>query len=170
MKPYPKYKATNIPWLPEVPEGWEVKSVRVLFSENTNINTEMETSNALQFQFGEIIPKKRLETEDNLIRYTIVETDDIIVNGLNLNYDFLTQRVAIVKEKGAITPVYIALRPQKRINPMYACFLLKAMDSQKLINGMGTGIRLTLSFSEFKKTNLPVPPLDIQNLIVNFLD
>jgi type I restriction enzyme S subunit len=170
MKPYPKYKTTNIPWLQEVPEGWEVQGARVLFGENSKSNVEMETSNALQFQFGEIIQKKRLETDENLSRYTIVEKDDIMVNGLNLNYDFLTQRVAIVKEKGAITPAYISLRPTKLINPMYACYLLKAMDSQKMINGMGTGIRLTLSFSEFKKIELPLPPLSVQSQIVNFLD
>lgn len=170
MKPDTKYKATNIPWLTEVPEEWEVKNARILFDENSMTNVNMETTNALQFQFGEIIPKKRLETDENLTRYTIVEKDDIMINGLNLNYDFLTQRIAIEKETGAITPAYISLRPNKRINPMYACFLLKAMDSHKLINGMGTGIRLTLSFSEFKKTPLPLPPLPIQSRIVSYLD
>ena len=28
---YPKYKPTGIAWLPEVPEGWEVKRARYLF-------------------------------------------------------------------------------------------------------------------------------------------
>ncbi len=28
---YPKYKPTGIAWLPEVPEGWEVKKVRQHF-------------------------------------------------------------------------------------------------------------------------------------------
>jgi type I restriction enzyme S subunit len=35
---------------------------------------------------------------------------------------------------------------------------------------MGTGIRLTLSFSEFKKTPLPLPPLPVQSRIVSYLD
>ena len=35
---------------------------------------------------------------------------------------------------------------------------------------MGTGIRLTLSFSELKKQTIVVPPTDEQQAIVDFLD
>ena len=35
---------------------------------------------------------------------------------------------------------------------------------------MGTGIRLTLSFSELKKMPIPIPPLDEQRAIVEFID
>ena len=53
---------------------------------------------------------------------------------------------------------------------MYYNYLFKAMDSKKLFHGMGTGIRLTLSFSELKKQQIPVPPLPEQQEIVTYLD
>lgn len=39
----------------------------------------------------------------------------------------------------------------------------------KLFHGMGSGIRLTLSFKELKKQILPVPPLSEQHSIVSYI-
>ena len=41
--------------------------------------------------------------EETLSTYRVVSPDTIMINGLNLNYDFITQRVAIVKEKGIMS-------------------------------------------------------------------
>ena len=122
----------------------------------------------MKYKFGKIVSKE-LPTDfdfNELRRYTIVRENDIMVNGLNLNYDFVTQRVALVENVGCITPAYIALRPRSMIRPKYATLLLKSLDSQKILNGWGTGIRLTLNFSEFKKTYLCLPPINEQDEIV----
>jgi len=160
----------SMPWFGELPKRWNCVRAFALFDENIASNSNLETKTALQFRFGEIVKKTMQETDENLKRYTPVNVDDIMVNGLNLNYDFVTQRVAIVKEVGAITSAYISLRPRSTVSPKYTCYLLKTMDSLKLFNGMGTGIRLTLGYSEFKKTMLPLPPRDEQDKIVRFLD
>ena len=93
-----------------------------------------------------------------------------MINGLNLNYDFVTQRVGLVQERGIITSAYLSLRPRRDINTRYYAYLLKAVDAQKLFHGLGTGIRLTLSFKEIKNLQLPVPPNSEQDQIVKFLD
>ena len=161
-------------WFGKLPERWSLKRVGTSFSENTTSNIALLSDIPMQFRFGEIVKKRIMEKDDTLLasirRYVVVQPNDIMVNGLNLNYDFITQRVAIVHEKGCITPAYISLRPNCYINPMFACYLLKAMDGQKILNGLGTGIRLTLSFSELKKTYLPSPPLPEQDQIVRYLD
>ena len=40
----------------------------------------------------------------------------------------------------------------------------------KLFHGMGTGIRLTLSFQELKKQLIPIPPPDEMQKIVEYVD
>ena len=95
---------------------------------------------------------------------------DIIVNGLNLNYDFVTRRVALSEHKGIITSAYICLRPRKSVSTKFYTYYLKALDSMKVFNGMGTGIRLTLSYDLMKNMSLPVPPRDEQDQIVRYLD
>ena len=44
------------------------------------------------------------------------------------------------------------------------------MDNMKLFHGMGTGIRLILSFDEMKKQVVVVPPQDEQQAIVAYIE
>ena len=44
------------------------------------------------------------------------------------------------------------------------------MDYMKLFHGMGSGIRLTLSYKDLKNQLLPLPPLSEQEEIVAYLD
>lgn len=155
-------------------DRWETKRLASMLFENTEKNSAFFESKALQFRFGEIVPKAQYTLTAGLIdtyrKYTIVHPNDLMINGLNLNYDFVTQRVARVQENGIITSAYISLRPRAGINAHYYCYLLKALDSRKIFNGMGTGIRLTLSFNELRNMLLPAPPVDEQERIVSFLD
>lgn len=93
-----------------------------------------------------------------------------MVNGLNLNYDFVTQRVALVPCNGIITSAYISLRPHQNVSVEFYTYYFKTLDSIKLFNGMGTGIRLTLSYETLKNLVLPLPPRTEQDQIVRYLD
>ena len=174
MKPYENYREANICWVKEIPRHWVSDRIIHLFIENKEANFDLSETNALQFKFGELIPKKKFKLDDELkktlSKYTKVKPKDIIINGLNLNYDFLTNRIGLVKQKGIITSAYIAIRPRQQINVEYFALLLKNLDARKIFNGMGSGIRLTLDFSELKKMELPIPPKAEQDQIVHFLD
>ena len=154
--------------------SWGAIRFSALFSDNNLKNTDFSTSNALQFYFGRIIPKKKYELTNDLIetyrKYTLVNVGDIVINGLNLNYDFVSQRIGFVTESGIITSAYISLRPRIDFNVNYYVYLFKAMDAMKMFHGLGTGIRLTLSYADLKNILLPVPPRAEQDRIVQFLD
>lgn len=153
---------------------WHTSRLALLFSENTQKNNLFSETHALQFKYGSLVAKKQYTLTDDLIdtykKYTIIQPGDIIVNGLNLNYDFVTQRVALSEHKGIITSAYICLRPRKDVSAKFYTYYLKALDSIKAFNGMGTGIRLTLSYDLIKNMSLPVPPRDEQDQIVRYLD
>lgn len=174
LKPYDEYKETTCDWLEKLPSHWNIKRINSIFYENKELNSGLNSTDAFQFKFGELIPKKKYEINDELAKtyskYTLIQSQDIMINGLNLNYDFLTQRIALVKEKGIITSAYISLRPRENTYSKYYTFLFKSLDSRKVFNGMGSGIRLTLDFSELKKLNISVPPRDEQDQIVKYLD
>ncbi len=103
-------------------------------------------------------------------KYTIVEQNDIMINGLNLNYDLKSMRVAIVPNKGIITSAYVVLRPYKGVNAHFFNYLFKAFDYRKFFHGMGKGVRLTLSFNELRTFAIPIPSKDEQEQIVAYLD
>lgn len=169
-----KMKPSGIPWLPEVPEGWEAKRLVSLFSNSVKSNKDFVYSRALKFNYGTLIPKNELgdpeEYRDVYVKYSLLQKGDIVINGLNLNYDFNSMRVACAPSDGIITSAYIVCRPRLGIDTSYFTYLFKAMDYQKMFHGMGTGIRLTLSFNELRGQFLPVPPLAEQRAIVAYIE
>lgn len=158
----------------ETTKRWPQDRLSALFFENDSKNSDFKEHRAFQFYFGTIIPKKEYELTDDLIetykKYTIIKPDDIIINGLNLNYDFVTQRVGLVKEAGIITSAYLSIRPRSELNAKYYCYLLKTVDAHKLFHGLGNGIRLTLSFKDIKNLQLPIPSMEEQGQIARYLD
>lgn len=173
LNPDVKMKATNIPWLPEIPEHWEEQRMATLFTGDIEVNKDFEYKRAFKFNYGQLVPKNEIgEPEDYrevYVKYSKIKQGDILVNGLNLNYDFISQRVACAPSDGIITSAYVVCRPRKDVNYEYYTYLFKGMDSMKLFHGMGTGIRLTLSFKEMKKQILPIPPLSEQLAIVSYI-
>lgn len=153
---------------------WRSVRLASLFHENTVKNEDFLLSNALQFRYGSIVQKKKFDLTSDLIetykKYTLIQPGDIMINGLNLNYDFITQRVALVPSTGIITSAYICLRPRNSVNYRFYTYYLKALDALKVFNGLGTGIRLTLSYDSIKNMVLPLPPREEQDQIVRYLD
>lgn len=171
-----QYKDSGIEWIGQIPMDWKMQPLAIYFAENSKSNSDLGSVNALQFKYGEIIQKptngKELTDKDRelLEKYTVVSPDDIVVNGLNLNYDLKSLRIAKVREDGIITSAYIVLRPRNGANASFYNYYLKALDFQKIFHGMGVGIRLTLSYDELRSMLLAVPSFEEQQRIANYLD
>ena len=174
MATYESYKDSGVKWLGQIPSHWEVKKLRAFFSEVCDVNSALKVRNQLQFKYGTIVPKPDSGIDETVLKtiskYTVVYPGDIIINGLNLNYDFISFRVGKVNESGVITSAYIAMRPNSGLSPKFYEYMLKAMDAKKVFHGFGTGIRSTLSFKELKHKLLPLVPLEEQEAIVAYLD
>ena len=105
-------KDSGVEWIGDIPLSWDCDKVEVLFEEVTKKNFNGQQTKALQFKYGTIIPKKNFDSTEEYVakvirNYTVVDKGTLVLNGLNLNYDFVSKRVAIVNEKGAITSAYI---------------------------------------------------------------
>lgn len=174
MERYSEYKDCGVQWLGEIPNHWCMQRWRFLLKENKSKNIDCKERVQLQFRYGNIVHKTNQDEDagalETISKYTVVAPKDIMINGLNLNYDFVSQRVAQVQERGVITSAYISLRPTTSANSKYYTYFLKAMDYKKIFHGMGTGIRLTLSYNELKNQFIPLPSIKEQTAIANYLD
>ena len=174
LNPNVKMKDSGITWLGMIPEYWETKRIASLFTGKVKANTDFEYHHAFKFYYGTLVPKEETgdieEYRDTYVKYSVLQKNDIMINGLNLNYDFVSQRVAIAPSDGIITSAYVVVRPRMGTNAQYYNYLFKTMDNMKLFHGMGTGIRLTLSFDELKKQLVIVPPVDEQQTIVSYIE
>ena len=172
LDPNVPMKESGIEWLGKIPAHWDVKRIASVSHEINNSNVTMEYTRPSQFKFGEIVLKSIIgeeEYDENIKKCTLFKKNDILINGLNLNYDFVTQRVAKSNYDGIITPAYIVIRVKDGLSADYAMFLFKSIDNKKIFNGWGTGIRLTLSYKELKKQCIPIPPKEEQDAIVAYL-
>ena len=174
MEKYSSYKDRGFAWMGQIPSHWETRRFRFLLAENSLQNTDLKERKQLQFKYGDIVPKANQSEDkdvlDTIKKYTVVAPGDIMINGLNLNYDFISQRVAQVQEPGVITSAYVSLRPLEGANSKYYTYYMKAMDAQKMFHGMGSGVRLTLSYDNLKNLFFPYPSPEEQEAIVAYLD
>lgn len=166
-------KNSGIPWIGDIPKGWNIENIGSCLKEVHNLNSDCSEDNALQFKMGTIISKKHGDSKYNpetLEAYNIVQVGDIVINGLNLSFDFISMRVGQVKENGVITSAYLTVRPLSHLDSDYVTYLFKGYDACKALHGMGKGLRQTLSYKEFRKYLIFHPSLSEQQKIASFLD
>lgn len=169
-------KDSGIEWIVKIPATWNEVPIRFVFKECTTKNVLLQEKMALKFTYGSITPKQDFDADtdeyiaNTIANYTVVHPGVIMINGLNLNYDFVSKRVGLVKDNGAITSAYLAIEPTDKVIPEYATYQLKSWDAVKAFHNMGTGVRKTLDFSELGKKRFVMPPLAEQQRIASFLD
>lgn len=171
-------KASKIDFVDSIPRCWDEKPIRFLFEQITEKNQLGKITKALKFTYGTIIPKTDFDADEDdyvantILSYTIVAPGTIMINCLNLNYDFVSQRIGLVKDVGVITSAYLAIKSKDTevVMPEFANYQLKYFDSIKAFHNMGTGVRKTLDFNELGKKYFMLPCIAEQHRIVNFLD
>lgn len=168
-----EFKDSGIEWIGQIPKEWRVELIGNNIKEISDKNEDSSEDNALQFKMGSIIPKKGGDSKYNpesLAAYTKVQEGDIVINGLNLSFDLISQRVGLVREKGVITSTYLTLRPSSVLCSEYITLLFKAYDNCKAFHGMGRGLRQILAYRELKNQKLIYPSLPEQQKIADYLN
>ena len=148
LQPYPAYKESGVPWLGEVPAHWEVSNGRAAFREKKIKNAGMFESQVLSLSYGRIVvkPPEKLHglVPESFETYQVVEPDDIIVRSTDLQNDWNSLRIGLVKDRGIITSAYICFNVNGALTPGFAYLILHTYDLKKIYYGMGSGLRQNL--------------------------
>lgn len=163
---------SGIPWLPEVPEGWEMKKVRQLAREGKTKNKGNVEKNVLSLSYGRIIRKKDIYSglvPTDFATYQIVERDYVVLRLTDLQNDHRSLRCGLVGERGIITSAYVSLIPQN-VTPEYLYLALHTCDLNKVFYSMGGGLRQSMNFADVGNIFIPVPPLAEQREIVAYIE
>lgn len=173
MKAYPKYKNSGVEWVGQIPIGWNVVPLYKVCSESKVSNKGMIEENLVSLSYGKII-KKDIQAlggmlPDSFETYQIVNKNNIVFRGMDLQNDKRSLRSAICSERGIITSAYIALIPEN-ITPEYLSYIMRAYDYTKVFYNLGSGMRQSLRYEELKRLPLILPPRELQLKIVSFID
>jgi type I restriction enzyme, S subunit len=174
LRRYSEYKDSGIEWLGEIPENWKVLPGFAFLRERSEKNTGMKESQVLSLSYGNVIvkPEEKLTglVPESFETYQLVYPGDIIIRPTDLQNDKTSFRTGIAKDKGIITSAYLNLSVNGANSNKYYHYLLHAIDTNKVIYGLGSGLRQNLSYEDFKRFSFPVPTPQEQTAIAKFLD
>ena len=186
MRRYESYKYSGVEWLGEIPSHWECLPIRSIFKFRNEKNDPIKTDNILSLSIANGVTEYSDENrggnkrKDDLSSYKLAYPNDIVLNSMNV----IVGAVGVSKYFGAISPVYYALSLyNQRANLSYYENIFKNENFQRGLLRFGKGIlikfgengkmntiRMKISQDDLKKLYFPIPPLDEQQKIAQFLD
>ncbi|HFU7089541.1 TPA: restriction endonuclease subunit S [Bacillus cereus] len=172
MKKYPVYKDSEFKWLGEVPVEWDIKEVKQIY-DFVSVKVSDEDYQALSVSSKSGITPQlehvaKTLNGDNRKR---VEKGDFVINSRADR----PGACGVSEYDGSVSVICHVLRPKKAIIlfPKYMHFLFRnPMFSQEFYR-WGRGIVDDLWSTrkdEFSKIKIPIPPIDCQIVIGEYLD
>jgi type I restriction enzyme S subunit len=174
VKQYSNYADFGQQWLGDLPSHWQVMRTKLLFdliTEPAPIGNSEELL-SVYTALG-VKPRKELEARGNKAsstdNYWRVKQGDIIVNKLLA----WMGAIGISEYNGVTSPAYDILRPKENVNPYFYNFLFRNPIASREFKRHSRGImdmRLRLYFTRFGDIKLPLPPIEEQDKIVEYLN
>lgn len=173
VNPNVKFKATNIPWLPEIPEHWKIKPIRSLLREVTEKSETGEEELLSLSQYTGISYKKDAKNTgmfdaESTIGYKKVYPGQFVMNIMlawNGSY-------AVSGLQGIISPAYCVFDFVSDCDKLYYHYLLRLGIYSGAFKTASRGIidsRLRLYPNRFYPFPIICPPIDEQKAIVSYI-
>ena len=170
-----KTKPSGIPWLPEVPEGWEVRRLKNLFklrNESYSSDEKLQVLSLLK-DVG-VIPYEEKgnignKSKEDYSTYNVARKGDIVMNSMNV----IIGSVDISDYDGYISPAYYAITARDGVDAKYYNYIFLLRAVQKHMRTLAKGIleiRLRISTTALFGMAFPLPPLAEQKAIVAYIE
>src|SRR5690554_2979293 len=171
---YPAYKDSGVEWMGVIPEHWEIYPGLKFIAENKSKNTGMIRNTVLSLSYGKIRVKQDDEltglVPESFETYQLVNKGDLIFRPTDLQNDKVSLRSAYSEYDGIITNAYLNLKFRQIADSKFFHYFFRAIDNNKIIYGLGSGLRQNISYLDFRRFLFPFPPLPEQTAIAAFLD
>ena len=171
MKSRRKMKSSGIPWLGDVPEGWDIKKGKYCLRQ-INRPTKEEDGVITCFRDGEVTLRSKRREEGftvsmKEIGYQGIEPGDLVVHGM----DGFAGSIGVSDSRGKASPVLIVLDTEQ--DKKFLMYYLRTVAYKNVFVGLATGIRVRSCDLRWPKlAELPylLPPLPEQRAIAKRID
>lgn len=167
-------KDSGVEWIGEIPREWEIKRLKNILLERKENNNPIKTENILSLTNDRgVIPYSEKgntgnKSKEDLTGYKLAYPNDIVLNSMNV----VIGSVGLSKYYGCVSPVYYMLYSENnRIE--YYNYIFQTKVFQTSLKGLGNGIldiRMRIPMEKLNNVILPVPSLEEQEKIANYLD
>ena len=173
LQPYKKYNAIHYDYATELPEGWQLLPNIAIFQERIERGYENEELLSVTIGRG-VIKQSDLDKKDSSTldksKYLLVYPDDLVYS-----MRFRQGASGHSNYKGIVSPACTVLKPQKgvKFNSRYYHYMFRTGFYKNYAERYAYGIadgQMPLRYFDFKRMYSILPPLEVQNSIVDYLD
>jgi len=173
LQPYKKYNAVAYDYTTELPDGWQLLPNIAIFQERIERGYENEELLSVTIGRG-VIKQSDLDKKDSSTldksKYLLVYPGDLVYS-----MRFRQGASGYSNYKGIVSPACTVLKPRKSVkfNPRYYHYMLRTVYYKNYAERYAYGIadgQMPLRYFDFKRMYSIVPPLEVQNSIVAYLD
>lgn len=185
LNPDAPMKDSGIKWIGKIPEHWKIEPLKYNFNRRSERNNPIKTIERLSLSIDKGVTLYSEKTtnldrfKDDFTQYQLAYPNDIVLNCMNM----IVGAVGLSQYMGCVSPVYYVIYPSKSaIDAEYYSYLLNTPTIRGVYYSYGKGIyaiergegrvntcRLKVSYDDFGRFNIPIPPLDEQKDIVRYI-
>jgi len=169
---YPAYQESGLPWVPKVPQGWNVLRNGRLFAHRVETGFPdlpiLEVSLRTGVRVRDMENLKRKQVMSQKEKYKRASKGDIAYNMMRMWQGALGPAPV----DGLVSPAYVVVKPFEEANSAYYSYLFRTDAYMREVNKFSRGIvadRNRLYWDEFKQMPSLVPPRPEQDQIVAYL-
>lgn len=164
-------KDSGIPWVGQFPTHWTKKKGKYILRYMSK-PVRQDDGVITCFRDGEVTLRSNRREDgftmaDKEIGYQGVDVGDLVVHGM----DGFAGAIGISDSRGKASPVLNVLNTKQ--NKKYIMYYLRSMAYGEVFTALSTGIRVRscdLRWNKLAELLYPLPPIDEQNNIVNYID
>lgn len=166
-------RPSGIDWLGDIPSHWEVRRVATLFSQRDERNQPDLPLLEVSINAGVVVRQfssdKIEATAADFNTYKVARSGDIAFNKMRM----WQGAVGVAPVDGLVSPDYTVAKANAELLPEYAGQLFRTASFSAECGRNSQGItwdRLRLYWDGFRDIFVPVPPLDEQQQIVEYIN
>ncbi|MBK8564916.1 MAG: restriction endonuclease subunit S [Saprospiraceae bacterium] len=173
LQPYPSYFPVAYDYAERLPVGWKLLPNIAIFEERIERGHDAEELLSVTIGRGVIkqtdVDIKKDNSNEDKSKYKLVKQGDIAYNKMRMWQGAL----GYSQYKGIASPAYVILKPKQKINARFFHYMFRSGFYTNYSRRHSYGIvddQLNLRYTDFKRMYSILPPLNVQNAIVEYLD
>jgi type I restriction enzyme S subunit len=166
-------KDSDIVWVGEVPEHWDVRRGKDIFEQTKNkAGLDSSSYDVLSLTLNGVIKRDRDNMKGKIPAsfdgYQIANPGDLVLCLFDI--DVTPRIVGYVENLGIITSAYTVIKGMKNVDMKYFLYYYLEQNRNGSLLANSKTLRSTMTFDLFSQLLLPAPPLEEQRAIASYLD